>query len=75
MKKINFEMLNYLVFSVLTFVSVASLLYFNFFHQEWTKTLNILIPVSGCFAGGWLVFTIIFLPTFSSFKIFEKIGR
>jgi hypothetical protein len=75
MKKINFEMLNYLVFSVLTFVSVASLLYFNVFHQERKDILNVLIPVSGCFAGGWLVFTMIFLPTFSSFKIFEKRGR
>jgi hypothetical protein len=75
MKKINFEMFNYLVFTVLTVVSVTSLLYLNFFHQEWKAALNILIPVSGCFAGGWLVFTMIFLPTFSSFKIVEKRGR
>lgn len=75
MKKINFEMFNYLVFTALTFVSVASLLYLNFYHQEWKDALNILIPVSGCLAGGWLVFSMIFVPTFSSFKIVEKKGR
>ena len=75
MKKINFAIFNYYVLSMLTFFCVASLLYVNFFHQEWVTILNFLIPVGGCFAGGWLAFTMIFLPTFPSFKIFEKRGR
>lgn len=75
MKKINFQMMNYLIFSVLVLISAMSFLYVYFRHGEWEGVLSILTSFSGCAIGGWLAFTMIFLPTFSSFKIFEIKGR
>ncbi|EFG0072519.1 hypothetical protein BK837_004446 [Escherichia coli] len=75
MKKINFQMMNYLIFSVLVLISAMSFLYVYFKHSEWEEALLILTSLSGCAFGGWLAFTMIFLPTFSSYKIFEIKGR
>lgn len=70
MKKINFQMMNYLIFTILAFIS--TILLFTFKHEEVEGVVLILSKVSGCLIGGWLAFTMIFLPTFSSFKIFES---
>lgn len=71
MKKINFEVFNYLLFSLFALISILSLLYVNYFQTEWTNVLNFLIPVSGCFGGGWIAFSLIFLPTFQSYRLLK----
>lgn len=71
MKKINFQMMNYSIFTILVLISTIPL--FMYFKQEEVKGIVlILTKLSGCLIGGWLAFTMIFLPTFSSFKIFES---
>ncbi|EKB5677209.1 hypothetical protein OPB01_002546 [Salmonella enterica] len=72
MKKINFEVLNYLIFSLITLISIISFVVVYYAFKDWEKVSIIITGIAGCTTGGWLVFTMIFVPTFSSFSLFEN---
>lgn len=75
MKKINNEMGMYILFTTVMILSwlIAFFLYYSLLNQPMDYHDMPVFPVlSACFTGGWIVFTIIVLPAFSSHKLFEE---
>ncbi|MFO6297109.1 hypothetical protein [Rahnella selenatireducens] len=75
MKKINHEMGFYILLTVFMLISwgVVIILYYPLLLKPMDyHDTPVLAAISACVTGGWIGFSIIVLPAFSSRKLFEE---